>query len=137
MGYRYYDTYKVAPQFAFGHGLSYTTFKYDQLRVAPGPQSATVQFTVSNTGPAAGAEVVQVYVHDEQASVPRPEKELKGFQKVFLQPGETKTVTLTLPAEAFQYYSESQKKWVLEPGKFGVLVGSSSRDIRLTGNVTL
>jgi len=80
---------------------------------------------------------VQVYVHEEQASVKRPEKELKGFQKVFLNAGESKTVTVTLDSEAFQFYSEAQKKWVLEPGKFDVLVGSSSRDIRLTGSVML
>ena len=137
VGYRYYDTYKVAPQFAFGHGLSYTTFKYDNLSVTPGTKSATVKVRVTNSGKVAGAEVVQVYVHEEQASVKRPEKELKGFQKVFLKAGESKTVTMTLDSEAFQFYSEAQKKWVLEPGKFDVLVGSSSRDIRLTGSVML
>ncbi|PJJ47726.1 glycoside hydrolase family 3 C-terminal domain-containing protein [Hymenobacter chitinivorans] len=137
VGYRYFDTYKVAPQFAFGHGLSYTTFKYDKLTVTPGNQSATVKLTVTNTGKTAGAEVVQVYVHDDQAAVKRPEKELKGFDKVFLKPGESKTVTVNLDTNAFQYYDESKKQWVLEPGKFDVLVGSSSRDIRLTGNVTL
>jgi beta-glucosidase len=137
VGYRYYDTYKVAPQFAFGHGLSYTTFKYDKLSVTPGRQSATVKLTLTNSGKTAGAEVVQVYVHDQQASVKRPEKELKGFQKVALKPGETKTVTVALNTNAFQYYDEAKKQWVLEPGKFDVLVGSSSRDIRLTGNVTL
>ncbi|WP_083322204.1 glycoside hydrolase family 3 C-terminal domain-containing protein [Hymenobacter lapidarius] len=137
VGYRYFDTYKVAPQFAFGHGLSYTTFKYNGLTVTPGKRSATVQLTVTNTGPVAGAEVVQVYVHDEKASVKRPEKELKGFQKVFLQPGASKALTLVLDAEAFQYYSEARKQWVLEPGRFEVLVGSSSRDIRLTGSVVL
>ena len=137
VGYRYFDTYKVAPQFAFGHGLSYTTFKYDNLSVTPGIKSATVKVRVTNSGSVAGAEVVQVYVKDEQAAVKRPEKELKGFQKVFLKPGEAKTVTLKLDADAFQYYDESKKQWVLEPGKFDVLVGSSSRDIRLTGNVTL
>jgi beta-glucosidase len=137
VGYRYYDTYKVAPQFAFGHGLSYTTFKYDKLAVTPGAQSATVKLTVTNTGKVAGAEVVQLYVKPGQAAVKRPEKELKGFEKVFLKPGESKTVTLALPADAFKYYSEAKKQWVLEPGKFDVLVGSSSRDIRLTGKVTL
>jgi len=137
VGYRYYDTYKVAPQFAFGHGLSYTTFKYDNLSVTPGTKSATVKVRVTNSGKTAGAEVVQVYVKDEQASVKRPDKELKGFQKVFLKPGESKTVTLTLDSGAFQFYNEAQKQWVLEPGKFDVLVGSSSRDIRLTGSVTL
>ncbi|MGI4863162.1 MAG: glycoside hydrolase family 3 C-terminal domain-containing protein [Janthinobacterium lividum] len=137
VGYRYYDTYKVAPQFAFGHGLSYTSFTYSNLAVTPGQQSATVKLTVRNTGQVAGAEVVQAYVHDQQATVKRPEKELKAFQKVFLKPGETKTVTLTLDADAFKYYDESKKQWVLEPGKFDVLVGSSSRDVRLTGSVTL
>jgi len=137
VGYRYFDTYKVAPQFAFGHGLSYTTFKYDKLTVTPGTKSATVKLTVTNTGKVAGAEVVQLYVHDQQASVKRPEKELKGFQKVFLKPGEAKTVTLALDSNAFQFYDEGKKQWVLEPGKFDVLVGSSSRDIRLTGSVTL
>ncbi|WP_210516012.1 glycoside hydrolase family 3 C-terminal domain-containing protein [Hymenobacter terricola] len=137
VGYRYFDTYNVAPQFAFGHGLSYTTFKYDKLTVTPGPQRATVLLTVTNGGKMAGAEVVQLYVHDEQAAVKRPEKELKGFEKVFLRPGETKTLTLTLDREAFQYYDEVKKGWVLEPGKFDVLLGSSSRDIRLKGSVTL
>ena len=137
VGYRYFDTYKVAPQFAFGHGLSYTTFKYDNLSVTPGIKSATVKVRVTNSGSVAGAEVVQVYIKDEQAAVKRPEKELKGFQKVFLKPGEAKTVTLTLESGAFQYYDEAKKQWVLEPGKFDVLVGSSSRDIRLTGAVTL
>ncbi|MBD2723136.1 glycoside hydrolase family 3 C-terminal domain-containing protein [Hymenobacter sp. BT189] len=137
VGYRYYDTYNVAPQFAFGHGLSYTTFKYSNLTVTPGPKSATVKLTVTNTGKTAGAEVVQVYVHDEQASVKRPEKELKGFKKVFLQPGQAQTVTVPLNAEAFQFYNEAKKQWVLEPGKFDVLVGSSSRDIRLKGSATL
>ena len=137
VGYRYFDTYKVAPQFAFGHGLSYTSFTYSGLSVTPGAQSATVKLRVTNAGRVAGAEVVQLYVHDEQAAVKRPDKELKGFQKVFLKPGETKAVTLTLDANAFQYYDEGKKQWVLEPGKFEVLVGSSSRDIRLTGSVTL
>jgi len=137
VGYRYYDTYNVAPQYAFGHGLSYTTFKYSGLTVTPGPQSATVKLTVTNTGKVAGAEVVQVYVKDEKASVKRPDKELKGFEKIFLKPGESKVVTVALDAGAFQFYDEAKKSWVLEPGKFGVLVGSSSRDIRLTGAVTL
>ena len=105
--------------------------------MTPGKQSATVSLRLTNSGAVAGAEVVQVYVHDEQAAVKRPEKELKGFEKVFLKPGESKTVTLTLNAEAFQYYSETKKQWVLEPGKFDVLVGSSSRDIRLKGSLTL
>ncbi len=137
VGYRYYDTYNVAPQFAFGHGLSYTTFEYGKLTVKPGRQSATVSLTVRNSGQTAGAEVVQLYVKDSKSSVKRPEKELKAFQKVFLKPGESKTVTLNLPAESFQYYDEAKKQFVLEPGQFEVLVGSSSRDIRQTGSLAL
>ncbi len=137
VGYRYYDTYGVKPQFAFGHGLSYTTFEYGKLAIAPGKQSATVKLTVRNTGKVAGAEIVQLYVHDVKASVKRPDKELKGFEKVFLQPGETKTVTMQLPAESFQYYDEAKKQWVLEPGQFEVRVGSASDDIRQTGSLTL
>ena len=137
VGYRYYDTYGVKPQFAFGHGLSYTTFDYGKLTVTPGRQSATVKLTVRNTGKTAGAEVVQLYVHDVKASVKRPDQELKGFEKVFLQPGESQTVTMQLPAEAFQYYDEAKKQWVLEPGQFEVRVGSASDDIRQTGTLTL
>ncbi|GAB3290810.1 glycoside hydrolase family 3 C-terminal domain-containing protein [Hymenobacter tenuis] len=137
VGYRYFDTYKVAPQFAFGHGLSYTSFDYGKLTVKPGTQSATVTLTVRNSGKVAGAEVVQLYVQDEQASVKRPEKELKAFEKVFLKPGESKTVTLNLGADAFRFYDEGKKQWVLEPGQFKVLVGSSSRDIRQTGDLKL
>ncbi len=137
VGYRYYDTYNVKPQFAFGYGLSYTTFEYGKLAVTPGAQRATVTLTVRNSGPTAGAEVVQLYVKDVKSAVKRPEKELKAFEKVFLKPGESKTVTLQLPAESFQYYDEARKQWVLEPGQFDLLVGSSSRDIRQTGSVTL
>ena len=137
VGYRYFDTYNVAPQFAFGHGLSYTTFKYGALTVTPGTQSATVKLTVTNSGSVAGAEVVQLYVKPGQTAVKRPEKELKAFDKVFLKPGETKTVTLVLPAESFKYYDEVKKAWVLAPGRFELLVGSSSRDIRQISSVTL
>ena len=137
VGYRYFDTYKVAPQFAFGHGLSYTSFEYGKLEVKPGSQSATVTIPVRNAGKLAGAEVVQLYVHDDQSSIKRPEKELKAFQKVFLQPGETKTVTLTLGPDAFRYYDEARKQWTLEPGRFTLLAGSSSRDIRQQGEVSL
>lgn len=137
VGYRYFDTYNVAPQFAFGHGLSYTSFDYGKLTVKPGKQSATVSLTVRNSGKVAGAEVVQLYVHDEKASVKRPEKELKAFEKVFLKPGESKTLTMNLGADAFSFYDEAKKQWVLEPGSFKVLVGSSSRDIRQTGTMKL
>jgi beta-glucosidase len=137
VGYRYFDTYNVAPQYAFGHGLSYTTFEYGRLTVKPSSQGVRATLTVRNTGKMAGAEVVQLYVHDDQASLKRPEKELKAFEKVFLKPGESKTLTLTLGPDAFRFYDEAKKQWVLEPGQFTLQAGSSSRDIRQTGTVKL
>jgi beta-glucosidase len=137
VGYRYYDTYHVEPQFPFGFGLSYTTFSYSHLKLSAANKKATVTFTIKNTGKAAGADVAQVYVHQQKSTLPRPEKELKGFQKVFLQPGESKTITVILDENAFQYFNDNLRKWVLEPGKFDVLVGSSSKDIKLKGTVNL
>jgi beta-glucosidase len=138
VGYRYFDTKKVDPQFAFGHGLSYTTFAYENLDVQRAADSTvTVKLSVKNTGKVAGAEVVQVYVKDEQASVERPEKELKAFAKVFLQPGESKAIELKLSKDAFQFYDETKKQFVLEAGKFFIQAGGSSRDIKLTGEITL
>jgi beta-glucosidase len=137
VGYRYFDTYKVEPQFAFGHGLSYTTFKYSGLEVKPGNKTATVSFTIKNTGSVAGAEVAQLYVKQQKSKLPRPDKELKGFEKVFLQPGEEKRVTLTLNENAFQYFNDVKNSWVMDAGVFDFLVGSSSRDIRLQGNAAL
>ena len=136
VGYRYYDTYQVQPQFCFGHGLSYTRFAYDHLQIEKsGPDSVTVRFTLQNTGKMAGAEVAQVYIHEEHPRMVRPEKELKGFQKIFLQPGETRTVTIGLPRSAFSYFDDHQMKWVMDPARFDILVGSSSADIRLKGQV--
>ncbi|MCL6524674.1 MAG: glycoside hydrolase family 3 C-terminal domain-containing protein [Thermoflavifilum sp.] len=136
VGYRYYDSYHVQPQFCFGHGLSYTSFAYDQLKVEKSsPDSITVTFTLQNTGKMAGAEVAQVYVHEEHPRMVRPEKELKGFQKVFLQPGEKKTVTIGLPRSAFSYFNDHHMQWVMDPARFDILVGSSSEDIRLKGSV--
>jgi beta-glucosidase len=137
VGYRYYDTYDVVPAFAFGHGLSYTTFEYKDLSVEQTGDMVSVKLKVTNTGPVAGAEVVQVYIKDEEAALERPEKELKAFQKVMIEPGTTATVTLELGKEAFSYYDDTRQEWVLEPGKFEILVGSSSRDIRLNGEVML
>lgn len=137
VGYRYFDTWKVDPQFAFGHGLSYTSFRYSDLKVEGKGKKATVRFTLTNTGSRAGAEVAQVYVHQQKSALPRPEKELKAFEKVFLKAGESKQVTLTLGEDAFQYYNDMQSKWVLEPGGYDILVGGSSRTISLTGKVNL
>ncbi len=136
VGYRYYDTYDVEPEFAFGHGLSYTTFAYSNLKVTPAGKGATVTFTVRNTGQKVGAEVAQVYVKQQQSLLPRPEKELKGFEKVFLQPGQSKTVTITLDESAFQYYNDLNMQWVSEKGAFDILVGGSSRAIKLNGKLT-
>jgi beta-glucosidase len=136
VGYRYLDTYKIEPQFAFGHGLSYTTFEYTNLQVNKAGDGATVTLTLKNSGSVEGAEVVQIYVSDEKASVERPMQELKAFQKVFLKPGESKEVTLTLKKGAFQYFDEKKMDWVMEPGKFIIKAGSSSRDLRLSGEVT-
>jgi beta-glucosidase len=133
VGYRYYDTYDIAPEFAFGHGLSYTNFEYSNLKLQKQGKKLLVSCVVKNTGKRAGADVIQVYVHQQKSSLPRPEKELKGFQKIFLQPGSSSTVSIVLDEDAFRYFNDQSNKWVLEPGYFDILVGSSSRDIKLSG----
>ena len=141
VGYRYFDKKKVEPLFPFGYGLSYTKFDYSEIKVSPNQTSSDkpveVSLQVRNTGTRAGAEVVELYVHDGHSSVDRPVQELKGFQRVDLQPGETKDVHFTLDHSAMTFYSTAKKDWVAEPGDFDVLVGSSSRDIRLKGSFTL
>jgi len=140
VGYRYYDTKKLAPLFPFGHGLSYTTFEYTKLQLpktAAAGELVTVQATVKNVGKMAGQEVVQLYVSDREASVRRPVKELKGFVKIALKPGESRIVKFELDARAFAFYDVIARNWKVEPGKFDLLVGSSSRDIRLQGTIDL
>jgi beta-glucosidase len=138
VGYRYFDTYKVEPQFAFGHGLSYTTFEYNKLQVQKGAgKQATVTLTVKNTGNVAGAEVVQIYMKEERPIVERPDKELKAFQKVFLKPGESKEIVVRLSRDAFSYYDDKKHDWVADAGKYIILAGSSSREIRATKSVSL
>lgn len=141
VGYRHFDQKNLAPLFPFGHGLSYTSFAYRDLRIEPstldGAGNIEVSLTVANTGSRSGAEVVQLYIQDEESSVPRPKKELKGFQKVFLQPGEERQVAFVLDKSALAFYDIVTKDWITEPGKFQVLVGSSSRDIRLVGGFEL
>lgn len=138
VGYRYFDTWKVRPQFAFGHGLSYTSWGYSDLRVVAGPgHSATVSVVVTNTGKMAGAEVVQVYVKQNVCTMRRPEKELKGFEKLWLRPGESRRVVVPLSSDAFQYYNDLSHGWVLEPGKFTILCGSASDDIRVSEGVEI
>lgn len=137
VGYRYYDTYEVAPAFAFGHGLSYTTFEYKDLKVSKKGKTVSVSLNVTNTGKVKGGEVVQFYVKDKESKLKRPNQELKGFQKVHLEPGKSASIKIELNEDAFSYYDDTQKKWVLESGKFTIAVGSSSRDIRVSGDVEL
>ncbi|MBR3563168.1 MAG: glycoside hydrolase family 3 C-terminal domain-containing protein [Bacteroidales bacterium] len=126
VGYRWYDTKNVKPMFAFGHGLSYTTFEYGEASI----RGRKLSVCVKNTGKVAGSEVVQLYISDPECSVERPAKELKGFKKVFLQPGESKTVTFDIPDSALSYFDADAHKWVAEPGEFIAHVGSGSDDIR-------
>ncbi len=141
VGYRGYEQKGIKPLFPFGYGLSYTTFKYANLSVTPKSEDSdvlcTVSFDVTNTGDRAGAAVPQVYVADGHAKVPRPPKELKGFTKVMLQPGETQHVSIELNARAFAYFDPKAMKWEIAPGTFGILVGSSSEQVELEGSVTL
>lgn len=140
VGYRWYDTKRIEPQFPFGFGLSYTTFAYSGLNLTPGEgtnEIVTARFEIKNTGTVAGAEVAQLYVHERHPALPRPEKELKGFQRVFLQPGETRTVSIPLPRSAFEYYDPARKAWTAQPDTFEILVGGSSRDLRLHANFNL
>jgi beta-glucosidase len=137
VGYRYYDKKDVAPLFPFGFGLSYSSFSYKNLRLSTDVlepnQRLSVSVDVTNTGKYSGQEIVQLYVHDVECSVSRPPKELKGFAKVLLEPGETKTVTLHLEREALAYWDDVQHTWVAEAGEFEVLIGSSSQDIQALG----
>jgi beta-glucosidase len=141
LGYRYYDKSATRPLFPFGYGLSYTRFRYSNLSVSPSqsdrPQSVAVSFDVKNVGNRPGAEIAELYVGDSHSSVPRPVKELKGFAKVLLQPGEQKTVHLNLNRRSFSYYDVKNRQWTAEPGEFSILVGSSSAKTELTGKFTL
>ncbi len=133
VGYRWYEARNIEPLFAFGHGLSYTTFEFGKAKLSSrkfNGNSVTVSVPVTNTGSVAGAEVVQVYVSDLKASVDRPVKELKGFDKVYLEPGETKTVKIELDRRAFSFFDADLHEWVAEKGDFDILVGSASNDIR-------
>lgn len=136
VGYRWHDTKKIPALFPFGHGLSYTTFKYGKptlsSREMTGGEPLTLTVQVTNTGTVAGAETVQLYVSDEKSSLPRPVKELKGFRKLHLAPGETGEATFTVTLDDLAFYNPEGGVWVVEPGRFRLLVGSSSADIRRT-----
>jgi beta-glucosidase len=141
VGYRYYDAKELPVLFPFGHGLSYTTFAYNNLRVSTSTfkdiEGVQVLADITNTGKQAGKEVVQIYVHDQNSQLVRPHKELKGFAKVELQPGELQTVSFTLDFRSFAFYHPKHKRWITEDGFFDLLVGASSRDIRLKQEVQL
>ena len=134
VGYRYVDKEKIKPLFAFGHGLSYTQFKYGKAQSNRKEMTADdklmITVPVTNTGTRKGAEVVQLYVHDIKSSVIRPLKELKGFEKIQLEAGETKEVTFAIDRQALSYFDADQHKWIAEPGKFEALIGAASDDIR-------
>lgn len=134
VGYRWNDRERIKPLFCFGHGLSYTTFEYGKV-TAEGRQmgpdgTITVSVPVKNTGSRAGAEIVQLYVSDLKSSLPRPVKELKGFRKITLQPGQEQTVSFTIDRKALSFYDDTKQDWVAEPGTFEALVGASACDIR-------
>ena len=141
VGYRYYDTKEMDVAFPFGYGLSYTTFAYSNLKLSmenpTEKDTVMVSADVTNTGKSAGKEVVQLYIRDLTGSAIRPEKELKGFEKVFLEPGETKTVTMELNKRSFAWYNTELHDWFAASGDYEILVGASSRDIRLTETLYL
>ena len=130
IGYRWYDTKKIPVQFPFGYGLSYTEFEISGAAIRPSGKGWTVSATVKNVGKVAGAEVVQLYLSDTEASVERPAKELKGFEKVFLNPGEAKKVSFNIDCQALSFFDADKHEWVAEPGEFHALVGTSSEDIK-------
>ncbi|MBK8477850.1 MAG: glycoside hydrolase family 3 C-terminal domain-containing protein [Opitutaceae bacterium] len=141
VGYRWYESKQIKPLFAFGHGLSYTTFAYSALKVTPAefkPDGrVSIEFTVTNTGKVAGAEVAQLYVRDVEASVPRPLKELKGFAKLELAPGESCVVRLRLTAQDFAFWDSASHAWKAEPGEYRLLAGGASDAVALEGKVVL
>ena len=141
VGYRYVDKYNVKPQFHFGHGLSYTKFRYgqpvaDKMKILSG-DTIKIVMPVTNIGSRSGKEVVQLYVQDEKASVPRPVKELKGFVKLNLAPGETRNAVFCITARDLSFYDETSRSWKAEPGVFKLLIGASSLDIKRSLSISL
>ena len=141
VGYRYYDARQMQVAFPFGHGLSYTTFAYSNLKLnrheLTDQDTLTVSVDITNTGKVRGKEIVQLYVRDNTGACRRPDKELKGFEKISLEPGETKTVTMTLDHRSFAWYHTDLKDWYAASGKYDILIGASSRDIRLSDSVQM
>ena len=134
VGYRWYEAKQIEPLFPFGFGLSYTGFEYRNLMVSKpaSDTSISIAFEIKNTGTVDGSEIAQVYVRDVESSVPRPVKELKAFKKVALKAGESTKVQITLHKSDFAFWDVKSHQWIVEPGKFIISVGSSSRDILLS-----
>lgn len=141
IGYRWYDAKNLDTAYPFGYGMSYTSFAYGDLHLDKETMGAedtlTVSFRVKNTGTRAGSDVAQIYVHDTESTMHRPVKELRGFKKVHLAPGEEQEVSITLDRHAFEYYTPALHKWVVESGSFEIMVGRSSREILLTASVNV
>jgi len=137
VGYRYYDTAQKPVRYPFGYGLSYTSFEYSDIEASENADTVTVSCNVRNTGPRAGAEVVQLYARKADSRVFRPDRELKGFAKIYLEAGETKRVEISFEKAELSYYNVKEKAWVLENGEYELLIGASSRDIRLAARLAV
>ncbi len=137
VGYRYFDSYEVEPRFCFGHGLSYTSFEYSDMKIRKKGDKIIVSCSVSNTGGMDGAETIQVYVRSLDPGTQRPYRELKGFSKEYLSTGESRTVSIELGKKAFEYFDETLHEWRSEKGRYEIQVGNSSREIRLSGEISL
>ena len=140
VGYRWYDNRRIEPRFPFGHGLSYTTFEYGSLDVDPEQASGTairVRLEITNAGSHGGQEVVQLYLHDVDSRLARPDQELVAFRKLALEPGEKRRVEFVLDERALAYWDPATAGWVAEPGEFELRVGASSRDLRARARFTL
>ena len=137
MGYRWFDTKEIKPMYAFGHGLSYVSFDYGVMKASASEKSVKVSFDLTNEGEMAADEVVQLYVHREDATVEWPAKELKAFARVSLKAGQKKTVTLEIPMDDLRYWNVGKNAWDLEHGKLLLLLGAASDDIRQTAEVAI
>ena len=140
VGYRHFDKDNIEPLYPFGFGLSYTSFEYSNLKLWKSSNTDSewkLTFELKNTGEREGSEVAQLYIKDVKSSLPRPEKELKKFKRVTLKPGETKEVEFTINKKALSYYDPAKHGWIAEPGEFQVMIGSSSRDIKLKDSLEL
>jgi beta-glucosidase len=137
LGYRWFDTKNIEPLFPFGFGLSFTTFAYSDLTLKPSANGDfTATFTIQNKGAIAGSEIAELYVAPPTIRVPRPVHELKGFTRVTLQPGESKSVTIPVAKADLAYWDPDQKTWIVSPGSYKIEVGSSSRELSLNGQLT-